>query len=118
MVSRFVRVAGLSQVLGMFDSLIGQNPSKKWVVGTSVEYGLYLELGTRNHPPYSWLGPATNAVRNRGNIIADRSNNTEELVANIALAIEAEAVRRLSGRDVRPFPQSGNLMGSIEARPR
>jgi HK97 gp10 family phage protein len=27
-------------------------------IGTNVYYGKYLEVGTVNHPPYSWLMPA------------------------------------------------------------
>lgn len=113
----YVRAIGLASTISAFGDMKSRysgNPT--WVVGTPVEYGLYLELGTRNHPPYSWLEPAVDeVVNNEGDRIAEESDNVYELVKNVALAIERRAAENTSGDDERPYVRTGNLHASITA---
>lgn len=99
-----------------FEQLIEDAKDPAWVVGTNVEYGLYLEMGTRNHPPYPWLRPAISEVASKdADKIADNAESAEQLVAELALAIERKAKELTDSRNERPFRQSGNLSNSIEA---
>jgi hypothetical protein len=117
MPSRFVRAAGFERVMNGFEDLLDSAGSDTWIVGTNVRYGLYLEFGTRNHPPYPWLRPAIEKVaENDADEIADNAESTEELVAEIALAIERRAKEITDSRGERPFRQTGNLSASIEAQ--
>ena len=116
MPSRLARMAGYKRVIGGFESLIDAADSGVYVVGTNVQYGLYLEFGTRRHPPYPWLRPAVEEVAEQdADDIVDNADSVEEIVAEIALAIERRAKQKTAGTDERPFRQTGNLSGSIEA---
>jgi len=48
------------------------------LVGTPVKHGVYLELGTVNHPPYSWLMPAVES--NKEQIKDIIGSHTTELI--------------------------------------
>lgn len=68
-----------------------------WVVGTNVEYGVYLEFGTRDMQPYPWLFPAARHVMaSKADRLADESDSTEELVRKVAHAIERQAKENVS----------------------
>jgi len=83
--------------------------SKRWVVGTNVEYSAYVEFGTARQQAQPYLFPAVRHVmRNEADEIARKSDSTEELVERLALAIEREAKERVP-------VDTGNLKASIRA---
>ncbi len=99
---------------------------ESWVVGTNVEYGIYLEFGTRDMPPYPWLFPAARHVMHeRADKIAEESGSTEELVRKLAHAIERQAkdnvsADRAGGRSPGTHPEhpkrdTSTLVNSIRA---
>lgn len=124
---RFAKILGVNRLRLAFETYMrnfggsGRGPGGRgpvWIVGTPVQYGFYLEVGTVNHPPYEWLRPAVDTAVNRYGVqIGQEADSIDEMVANMALAIEREAFENTSSRDKRPYPQTGNLMDSITAFP-
>lgn len=113
-----IEVRGVDDLLSDFKSatdVVGGDPM--WVVGTHVEYAVYLEFGTSKMPPYPFLRPAVEYVMtNEANAIADNADSVDAVVGGIALAIERHA-KRYATTGVPPGPdvQTGNLRSSIRA---
>jgi hypothetical protein len=67
-----------------------------WVVGTAVEYAIYLEVGTRHMDPKPFLGPAVDEarrdtvgfIRRNTKTTVDDIDSAEELVKTLANALE------------------------------
>jgi hypothetical protein len=77
-----------------------------------------LEFGTSKMPPYPFLGIAVETVMaERADSLAADADGPDELVRDIAFAIEAEA-KRYASDGVPPGPDevTGNLKGSIRAQ--
>jgi hypothetical protein len=120
-----VNLNGLGFVLRWLDDIKQEPAEVVWVVGTDVEYAVYLEFGTRNHPPYPFLFPAARDVMNtQGNRIFDEAESLDEAIENIAKAVEKQAkINATAGRGDRspgthpdhPKIVSGELRNSIEA---
>jgi len=104
-----------------------------YVVGTNVEYAVYVEFGTEDHPPYPFFRPAIREFRaNPESFILDNSDfgsldeidSTEDLITGIAVSLEnqittnANANRggRSPGVDSdHPVVDTSNLVNSISA---
>lgn len=114
--SDLAKIQGLNALKNAFETLPSElDTNKRMVVGTPVEYGQYLEDGTSRMPAYPWLQPSVDATVRKGPSLVARSSTTEELVTNTALDIETNARRRLASTSVRPYPQTSNLLRSVEA---
>lgn len=89
----------------------------RWVVGTHVEYAVYLEFGTSKMPPYPFLRPAVEYVMsNKADAIADQANSVDDVIAGIALAIERRAKHyATTGNPPGPDVQTDTLRSSIRA---
>jgi len=104
------------------------------VVGTNVEYAIYLETGTEKMPPYPWFRPAIREFRldpegfitdNSGFSSLDEIPDGDTLVKTIASALESKMeanVSAVSASDRSPgthpdHPKRvlSNLVNSIEA---
>jgi len=104
------------------------------VVGSTVEYGVYLEFGTEDMPPYPWFRPAVREFRanperfltdNTGYTSVEEIPSADALVTAIAQALVNQMesnVSAASSTDRSPgtapdHPQvdTGNLKASIEA---
>jgi len=106
-----------------------------YVVGSGVEYGVYLEFGTEDMPPYSWFRPAIREFRaNPERFIMDNTDfgsiddieTTQELVEAVAISLEnrmkdnvnaqkASADRSPGVEDDHPMRDTGTLTASIQA---
>lgn len=104
-----------------------------YVVGTNVEYAVYLEFGTRHMPPYPFFRPAIREFQaNPERFIIDNTSypdieaipNANALVGAVSLALEnqmkrnatAGAFDRSPGTDAEhPKVQTGNLRADISA---
>lgn len=103
-----------------------------WVVGTNVEYAVYLEFGTRHMPPYPFFRPAVREleanseafINKHTNSAIDEIGSTDEMVKTVALALEraitqnanAAAPDRSPGTDPEhPQIDTGTLVNSIQA---
>jgi len=103
-------------------------------IGTSTEYGQYLEYGTRDMPPYPWFRPAIADFRRNPNGFIRRNTeyksidaipSADALVKAVAVGLENQMTKNASaetatGRSAgtrrgHPKRQSGNLAGSIQA---
>ena len=127
MASSLAQLAGFSRLLSDLDDLRDLiKASGGWVVGTSTEYGFWLEVGTRDMPAYPWLRPAVrDVVENEADQLADEAASTEGFVKRLALAIERQAKENVSadrGNDrspgthpEHPTRQSSTLVNSIKA---
>lgn len=127
MPSGLVKAVGLKQVLGGLESLVDDlEGDVVYVVGSSVEYAVYLEFGTSKMQAYPWLGPAVNDFKSNptGMVNPDGVESAGQLVEEIALALERQAKKNASagsgGRSSGTHPdhpkrQTGNLAGSIKA---
>jgi len=105
-----------------------------YVVGTNVEYGVFLEFGTEDMPPYPFFRPAIREFkanpeqlirRHTGFTSIDQIPNEQALVEAIANSLAEQMTNNasaLSGgsRSPRtnpdhPMRQTGNLAASISA---
>lgn len=102
-------LSGLSGVMQMLDAVEVQfDDNVVYVVGPTVEYGIYQELGTSNMPPQPFLFPAAREVNRELDTIAADANSTEDLVRRAALEIQRRAKERAP-------VDTGTLRASISA---
>jgi hypothetical protein len=80
----------------------------KYVVGTNVEYSVYVEYGTSEQRAQPYLRPALEQALREFDTYASEADSAEELVENLALRVEAIAKEEVP-------VDTGNLRGSIEA---
>lgn len=103
------------------------------VVGTTVEYGIYLEMGTRHMPPYPWFRPAVREFKanpeqfifnNTDFNSIDAIETTEEMVETVGAALQNRMEDNVNAQDAsrdrspgthpeHPSRDSGNLTASI-----
>jgi len=105
-----------------------------FVVSSGAEYSIYVEMGTRDMPPYPFFRPAVREFKANPkafllkntelNAISD-IDSADELVESVALALEkqikinatAAAPNRSPGVDPdHPKVQTGNLRARIQAQ--
>lgn len=129
-----VRLVGYSSILSGLEELTDQvGGDTVYVVGTSVEYGVHLEFGTRKMQQYPWLRPAVREfksnperfVSKHANKSVDDLESADDAVRTVALALEKRMKMNVSAGDVssrspgteggHPKVQTGNLRASIEA---
>ena len=111
---------GVGMLLDGFSDLKDAAQVQTWVVGTRVEYSVYLEFGTSRMPPYPFMRPAVEHVMsNEADAIADQADSVGEVISGIAKAIERRA-KHYATTGVPPGPdvQSGTLRSSIQAKRR
>lgn len=107
--SKYVTAIGLADVLSGLEGLKDQvSTSGTWVVGTNVEYSVYVELGTSRMQAQPYLRPAVREVMGDADAIADRAASTDALIRELATRIERRA------KELCPV-DTGNLRASIEA---
>jgi len=105
-----------------------------WEIEAGAEYSVYIEYGTRHMPPYPFVRPAVKEFEaNPESFLVDKTelsgideiSSTEEMVRNVALALEkqikinatAAAGDRSAGTHPdHPKVQTGNLRASVKAR--
>lgn len=79
-----------------------------YVVGTNVEYAIFVEGGTRHMSAQPFLGPAMREAQRNIQRITAGAETVAEAVKKVALFIERRAA------ELAPV-DTGNLMGSIRA---
>lgn len=79
-----------------------------WIIGTNVEYSIYVEFGTSSQPAQPYLFPAAKEVLASAGKYWAASNDMDDFVKKLAFAIEARAKTRCP-------VDTGRLMNSIEA---
>lgn len=106
-----------------------------YVAGSAVEYGVYLEFGTEDMPPYSWFRPAVREFKaNPETFIVERTGyssiddipNTKAVVQAVAVALQSQMENNVSavsssnrspGVDPdHPKRDTGTLVNSISAQ--
>lgn len=101
-----INIVGFDDVVGALDyDPFGQ---VEYVVGTNVEYSVYVEFGTSEQRAQPYLRPALEQAVREFDTYASDADSPEELVETLALRVEAIA------KDKAPV-DTGNLRGSIEA---
>lgn len=110
MSSKFVNAIGLRQVMRGFDDLTDQiGGDTVYLVGSNVQYSVYVEFGTSKMQAQPYLRPAVDDVMGRkADTIANESASAAELVTRLALEIEREAAQRAP-------VDTGTLKASIRA---
>lgn len=127
----FAQAVGLSRVVSGFERLRDQvGGDAVYLVGSNVEYAVYLEFGTSKMPAYPWLRPAVSEFeRNPRKFIETHTNTTidaldsaDAVVEAVALALERRMTDNVTAGDKspeadpdHPVRQTGNLAGSIKA---
>lgn len=103
-------------------------------VGTNVEYGVYLEFGTEDMPPYPWFRPAIREFQaNPESFVTDNTGwtdieeipNADELVKAVATALANQMTKNVSAETAtdrspgthpeHPERDTGTLANSISA---
>lgn len=130
-----IELSGTGEVQRELESLRDDYASEPvYVVGDSTEYGIYLEFGTRDMPPYPWFRPAIRELKaNPKQFIVRNSNfnnfgeieSTKQLVEATAFALEAQMKKNVTAQGSvsrspgtkpdHPKVQTGNLRDSISA---
>lgn len=106
--NRFVKLVGFNAVVNNFKKVRKNLGPATWVVGTPVEYSIYVEFGTSRMAAQPYLRPAVeHAKRNLASIIGN-AKTLPEAIRAIALAIERKA-KQLCPVD------TGTLRASISA---
>lgn len=101
-----MNLIGMDSVLGALD--YDEFGTVRYVVGTNVEYSVYVEFGTSSMQAQPYLRPAVErAVRSMDSII-DGAESGQEIAERLALEIEAEATREAP-------VDTGTLQNSITA---
>jgi hypothetical protein len=104
-----LELLGTASVLEALDDLKDFAGEAEYVVGTNVEYAVYVEFGTSKMEAQPYLRPAAERVMEQeADAIAADAESTEEVVRDIALAIERHAKEEVP-------VDTGNLRASIEA---
>lgn len=104
------------------------------VVGTNVEYGIYLEMGTEDMPPYPWFRPAIREFKanperfildNTGYSSIDNIPSANHLIGAVSSALERQMKNNVSAdrsadrspgtHPEHPKVDTGNLRASIQA---
>lgn len=80
----------------------------EWVVGTNVEYSIFVEFGTSRMKAQPYIRPAIQSAKRNAQRLAAESDTLEEFVAKLALHIERVAKQRCP-------VDTGNLRASIRA---
>ena len=102
-------ISGVLNVTEMFDGAVEMyTDSSVFVVGTNVEYSVYVEFGTSKMEAQPYLRPAIEAAVRDADRLFETSGDIEEFKRKLALTIEAEAKNRVPVKTT-------NLKGSIEA---
>ncbi len=130
-----VDLSGVPRLKEALEDLKGKYASNAiWVAGTNVEYGVFLEQGTRDMPPYPWFGPAIREFQaNSENFITDNTGwssideipNTDALIRAVATALKTQMEKNVNAQKSvdrspgthpeHPRRQDGNLTGDIDA---
>lgn len=104
--TRLMGVAGLNRT---FDALRMKYSGRvEWVVGTNVEYSVYVEFGTYKMAAQPYLRPAVERVSRNLATYFKTARSLSDAIRNIALDIERTA-KQLCPVD------TGNLRASIRA---
>lgn len=99
-------IFGFSSLMDALD--FDASGTASYVVGSNVEYAVYVEFGTSSQQAQPYLRPAVErAVRKLDTVVED-ADSTDEIAEALALQVEREA------KELVPV-DSGNLKGSIEA---
>lgn len=102
-----MNLIGMENVLGALD--YEEFGSARYVVGSNVEYAIFVEYGTSQNQAQPYLRPAVErAVRSIEQSISI-SESPDEIAQRLALEIEAEAKREAP-------VDTGNLQNSITAQ--
>jgi len=90
-----------------------------YAVGGAVEYGKFLEFGTRNMPPYPWFRPAVRELEldaetflRKNNALEVEYETTQDLVLAYAVALERQMKTNVSA------PLAGRSAGTNPEHPR
>jgi hypothetical protein len=106
-----------------------------YIVGTTVEYGVFLEFGAEDLPPYPWFRPAIREYRaNPESFLLDNTDfssvdeieTTEELVKAVSFALQTKMEANVNAQDPsadrspgvdpeHPSRDTGTLSNSISA---
>lgn len=117
-----LKITGMRQVKRMFDQIkIQFSGDTVYVVGPTTEYAIYHELGTSKMAARPFMRPAAESVNSDIGGWARRVSSSqgitldgeEPIVRCIALAVESEAKRIATEKQVR---DTGATIASIQAR--
>lgn len=123
MTSIDVDVHGLEALFDELDDLEDAwADDQRWVVGTAVEYSIYLEFGTSKMDPKPFFRPALQEarrdiegfIRDNTNTVVSEIGSADELVRTIAFALERR-VKEIVTR--KGLIETGTLRASVQAVP-
>lgn len=124
MASFDLNIDGLLDVQKSLDDLEDRwTGGDRWVVGTGVEYAIYLEFGTRHMDPKPFVRPAVRELRLQGvegfirhntRTSVEEIDSVNELVRVLALALERRIKEIITQKGLI---DTGTLRASVAALP-
>jgi len=109
------QVAGFQAALARLDQRVesvADMSDDRWLVGTGVEYAVYLEFGTSDMDPKPFVRPALRSIADDVPDIADAADSADEIVARVAFALEREIKKVITAKGLI---DTGTLRASIRA---
>lgn len=107
-----MELIGAAATIEAIDDLRSFAEPAEYIVGTDVEYAVYVEFGTSRMAAQPYMRPAVKSVVNRkGDQFAEDAESAKDLVKKLALEIEREAKERAP-------VDTGTLQNSIQAQRR
>lgn len=114
MASDLASLAGYADVMEDFEDLMdGWSTESVWVVGTRAEYAIHVHEGTSKMEGRPFLTDAIEeVVRATGDTLADSSDDADDLLARLALKLEAETGHKITEYEA---VESGYMRGTVAA---
>lgn len=110
-----LELEGLSETIEDLERLEERwTGQQQWLVGTSVEYAIYLEFGTSEMDPKPFFRPAVDRVQSKIEDIADGADSIDDLLSRVAIALEREVKQVITKKGLI---DTGTLRASITAIP-
>lgn len=104
----WAEVEGFGEVNEFLGSWLAPFSTQNWIIGTNVEYSIYVEFGTSRMDAQPYLFKAAREVMSNVESIWDRVSDFGQLLQRMAFRIEKLA-------KIYCPVDTGNLMASIKA---
>lgn len=110
--SDLIKLQGYNTAISGLNQLYDQwTTSEKLIVGTPVEYAIFVHEGTSKMEGRPFMKDAVEEVaKNKGDAMAEKASTGDELLLMIGLEVEAETKQKITDYDAI---DSGDMRGGV-----